>query len=149
MDTNKQTLRVVVDGQAYQVEISGVLDGALQVAVDGQPYQVEVSRMAVAAAAAGQPAVGSVSSAPAVMPPVEQAAVPVTGSGQISAPMPGVIVEIFVEAGDQVTVGQPLCLLEAMKMKNNIRASFAGQVTSVEVQLGQSVPYGAALFKVE
>ncbi len=145
MDTNKQTLRVVVDGVAYQVEISSGLDGALQVAVDGKPHQVEVSRMAVAATAE-QSATQRTARNPA---PIEQAAVPAAGSGQVSAPMPGVIVEIFVEVGDQVAVGQPMCLLEAMKMKNNIRASFAGQVTSVDVQLGQSVPYGAALFKVE
>ena len=65
MDTNKQTLQVVVDGKTYQVEISGVADGTLQVAVDGQLHQVEVNQVAAGVASVSKPT-GKAAAAPAV-----------------------------------------------------------------------------------
>lgn len=58
---------------------------------------------------------------------------------EVRAPIPGVIVEVCVQSGAQVTTGQELCVLEAMKMKNSIRASRTGTILSVNAQVGQHV----------
>jgi len=59
--------------------------------------------------------------------------------------MPGTIVSVEVQPGDTVEVGQDLCILDAMKMNNRIRASRAGTVNAVHVQAGQQVQYGDLL----
>jgi biotin carboxyl carrier protein len=56
-----------------------------------------------------------------------------------------VIVEVAVKPGDQVRVGDTLCVLEAMKMKNAIRAPRAGQIATVFVQIGQAVKHHDSL----
>ncbi|MCU1462870.1 MAG: acetyl/propionyl-CoA carboxylase, alpha subunit, partial [Acidimicrobiales bacterium] len=64
------------------------------------------------------------------------------GAGNITVPMQGTIVKVLVEVGQEVEVGQPVCVLEAMKMENNISAEKAGQVTEIRVQAGQTVGAG-------
>lgn len=71
---------------------------------------------------------------------------PVGGSkGTLSAPMPGVILEINVKAGDQVARGEQVAILDAMKMHNVIGAPRAGTVSEVFVTAGQSVDHGDAI----
>jgi biotin carboxyl carrier protein len=65
----------------------------------------------------------------------------------VRAPIPGVIVSIGVQPGDEVTAGQELCVLEAMKMNNAIRASRAGQVATVYVSVGQHVKHHEVLIE--
>jgi acetyl-CoA/propionyl-CoA carboxylase, biotin carboxylase, biotin carboxyl carrier protein len=64
------------------------------------------------------------------------------GSGKVAVPMQGTIVKVLVEVGQEVEAGQPVCVLEAMKMENNIAADKAGTVTEVKVETGQSVGAG-------
>jgi biotin carboxyl carrier protein len=64
---------------------------------------------------------------------------PVSGDGRVKAPIPGLITRIFVEAGDQVEIGQPVLVLEAMKMENEVCAPRAGTVKHVNVRPGQQV----------
>ncbi|HEX2581330.1 MAG TPA: acetyl/propionyl/methylcrotonyl-CoA carboxylase subunit alpha [Dongiaceae bacterium] len=64
---------------------------------------------------------------------------PAAALSALLAPMPGMIKEILVEAGDQVKTGQDLCVIEAMKMENVLRAEFDGTVGQVKVAAGQSV----------
>jgi biotin carboxyl carrier protein len=62
--------------------------------------------------------------------------------------MPGRVVEVLVREGDEVTVGQGLVVLEAMKMENEIQAERAGKVTKVFVTAGQPVEGGDLLFEL-
>ena len=64
-----------------------------------------------------------------------------------SAPSPGS--KAFVEIGDEVKVGQTLCIIEAMKMMNQIESDKAGRVTSIMAQNGDPVEFGQPLFVVE
>jgi len=71
------------------------------------------------------------------------------GNGAIVSPMPGVVAAVSVTAGDAVTRGQRLLVVEAMKMEHALLAPFAGTVSSVHVELGQHVAEGALLARVE
>lgn len=64
---------------------------------------------------------------------------PRSGDGRVKAPIPGLITRVLVVEGQQVTADQPLLVLEAMKMENEIRAPFDGIVRAVPVEAGQSV----------
>ena len=72
-----------------------------------------------------------------------------SGSGQVTVPMQGTIVKILVEVGDTVEAGDPICVLEAMKMENNIAAEKAGTVTEVRIAVGDSVGGGDVVAVVE
>ena len=67
----------------------------------------------------------------------------------IRAPMPGRVVEVFVEAGDEVEAGDVVMILEAMKMENELRASAKGKVGKIHVKEGDSVATGDMLIEFE
>ena len=67
----------------------------------------------------------------------------------VIAPMPGDIIEVFVEPGQEVSKGDSLCVLDAMKMKNIIRSPRQGRIAAVVVSPGQSVDYGTELVTFE
>jgi acetyl-CoA/propionyl-CoA carboxylase biotin carboxyl carrier protein len=71
------------------------------------------------------------------------------GSGQVTVPMQGTIVKVLVSVGDAVESGQPVCVLEAMKMENNITADKSGTVKEVKVSPGQSVGTGDVVIIIE
>jgi acetyl-CoA/propionyl-CoA carboxylase biotin carboxyl carrier protein len=64
------------------------------------------------------------------------------GSGQVAVPMQGTIVKVLVEVGQEVEAGQAVCVLEAMKMENQIVAEKSGKVTEVKVKAGDTVGSG-------
>jgi len=71
------------------------------------------------------------------------------GPQRIAAPMPGKIVRVFVRPGDAVTARQPLVVIEAMKMENELRANRDGTVAEVHVREGLSVEAGAPLIVIQ
>jgi len=71
------------------------------------------------------------------------------GPTPILAPMPGLIVRVNVKAGDKVQAGQGVVVMEAMKMENELRATVAGTVRSVEISPGTAVEKGALLVALE
>ena len=71
------------------------------------------------------------------------------GSGSVTVPMQGTIVKVLVEQGDEVEAGQAVCVLEAMKMENNIVAEKAGTVTEVKVKPGDTVGAGDVVVIIE
>ena len=86
--------------------------------------------------------------APAAAPaaaPKAAAAAPAAGAETVTAPIPGVIQEVKVQAGQSVKKGDVLFVLEAMKMKNNITAMRDGKVATVNVSKGDTVTHGQAL----
>lgn len=114
-----------------------------QITVNGVVYQVSVEELTGASPVAPTPvAAPAPVVAPAVTPaPVsapKPAAAPAGGSA-VKAPMPGTINKINVKAGDSVKRGDVLCILEAMKMENDICAPEDGTVVSVAVAQGATV----------
>ena len=110
------------------------------ITVNGVAYQVTVEENTNGAAA---PAVQA--SAPSAAPAAAPAPVAAAGSIKVEAPMPGNILDVKVSAGDRVSSGQSLIVLEAMKMENEIFAPSAGTVASVNVSKGDTVEAGKVL----
>ena len=67
----------------------------------------------------------------------------------IIAPLPGTIIEILVQPGDKIEVGQAVAVLEAMKMENELQAEYSGTVTAVNVAEGDRVLTGAEIITIE
>jgi len=72
-----------------------------------------------------------------------------SGPQRLVAPMPGKVVRVLVKSGDPVTVRQPVVVIEAMKMENELRASRVGTVAEVHVSEGMSVDAGALLLVIQ
>ncbi|MFN5010581.1 MAG: acetyl-CoA carboxylase biotin carboxyl carrier protein [Gammaproteobacteria bacterium] len=99
-------------------------------------------------------AVAEAVTAPAASAPASAAA-PRTTEHTVQAPMVGTYysapapgAKAFVQIGDEVKVGQVLCIIEAMKMMNQIESDRAGRITSVLVQNGDPVEFGQPLFSI-
>jgi biotin carboxyl carrier protein len=146
--SSKKEFSLTIDGKTYQVKVEETAEGELEVELDGKIHRVSMAEL--------------VSQEKALTPPAAKRGVPTpvvpvymsdrTNNGkanQLSAPMPGDIVKIMVKIGDQVGMGQEICVLEAMKMKNILRASSPGVVKSIAVSIGQSVNYGDVLVQFE
>lgn len=74
---------------------------------------------------------------------------PISGDGRVKAPIPGLVTQVLVQAGDSVAIGQTLLVLEAMKMENEVRAPRAGTVKQVNVQPGKSVLLHELIIEIE
>lgn len=109
--------------------------------VNGTSYEVEVEEVGSAPSTAPAPAAASAPAASAAPAP----AAPPAGSETVTAPMPGTIVSVKVSVGQSVNAGDVLCILEAMKMENEIVAPKAGKVVAVSASSGASVNTGDAL----
>jgi acetyl-CoA carboxylase biotin carboxyl carrier protein len=104
-------------------------------------------RVSRAAAAVSTGAAPSTAGAAAALPDAPGAVTaPMVGTAYL-APQPGA--SAFVRLGDLVVVGQPLLIIEAMKVMNQIRAPRAGQITRILVEDGQPIEYGTVLMVIE
>ena len=121
-----------------------------RVNVSGNSYEVEVEQIKSGGTAAPQaPAsVAPVTPKPVQAPRAESASpAPVKKStGTVKAPMPGTMLSISVEEGESVKSGQVLCMLEAMKMENEIRAVDDATIQSIEAKVGDQIGAGETIF---
>lgn len=147
-----------INGHDYQVDVNSVEGGIADVTVNGTDYKVELADAVPAPAQqAARPAPQATSTAapaPQATAPAAQTAQTATasapqGKGEVvTAPLPGVILDIKVKVGDVVKAGQTVAVLEAMKMENEIEATASGTVTAVNAGKGDSVLEGAAIITI-
>ena len=120
-----------------------------QIVVNGNSYIVDVEELAAgqtpAPVAAAPVAAPKAAPAPAAAPAAPKAAAAPAGAEAVKSPMPGTINAVNVTAGQAVKKGDILCILEAMKMENEIMASRDGVVASVNVTKGATVASGDVL----
>ena len=119
-------------------------------------YEAENVRIRVVANFAEEPVVPVVKAAPVAQAPVEKTVSNSDKENQVKSPMVGVVylasdpsAPAFVQEGDMVGVGQTLCLIEAMKTFNPVKATKAGRVKKILVQSGMPVEFNEPLFIVE
>lgn len=129
--------KISIDGTQYLVEMEEV--GA------PQPTPADAGHAPAAPAPAPAPAPAA-APAPAPEPAPAPAAPAVAGSFAQTAPMPGTILDIHVKVGDTVAANQPVMVLEAMKMENEVVAEQAGTIASINVEKGAMVNPGDTLF---
>jgi biotin carboxyl carrier protein len=125
---------LLVDGKIYAVDVDpGKADGELLVEVRGLTVPVKVldPRRQILETARKTHTRSS------------------SGPQPINAPMPGKVVKILVKPGDTVTLGQPIAVVEAMKMENELKAPRDGKITTVHVSEGQAVDGQTALMTIE
>jgi acetyl-CoA/propionyl-CoA carboxylase biotin carboxyl carrier protein len=124
----------------------------VDVEVNGRRYSVAVWVPDVAPVVATGRAPGGAGGGVAARPRRSgsaAAAAAVGGSGKVAVPMQGTITKVLVAVGDTVEAGQAVCVLEAMKMENNINADKSGTVSEVKVSPGQSVGTGDIVVIIE
>ncbi|UPS45792.1 biotin/lipoyl-binding protein [Prevotella sp. E15-22] len=150
-----------VKGVDYEVEIAEVEGNIAKVNVNGIPFEVELQKpinaakhptMTAPKVQAPQPAAAKPAAAPAAAPAAQAeapAAAPAAGAGQaVKAPLPGTITDIRVQVGQQVSAGDIVLVLEAMKMQNNIEAEASGKISAIMVKQGDSVMEGTVLLTI-
>lgn len=132
-----------INGTNYNVDINEVEGQEIKLNVNGTPYNVTVDAEVKQKPTVKRPAPKA--AAPAAAPAA--AAAPVAGGAgtKVTTPLPGTILDVFVNVGDKVSAGQRVVLLEAMKMENNIECDVAGTVTEVKCRKGDSVLEGDVL----
>ena len=127
--------KVTLEGRTYEVEVEA--GKAMCVA----EYEAFVP---AAAPAAAPVAAAPVAAAPAAAPAAPVAAAPVAGEA-VTAPMPGNILKVAVSDGQSVKEGELICVLEAMKMENEIYAPSAGTIARLHIAKGSTVDTGATM----
>ena len=156
------TYKYKVNGVDYEVEIADVEGRIAKVNVNGIPFELEMQkpinvakhpslaphRLQSAQQVVQNPAPAA-AVAPAAAPAAQpQPAAPAGAGNPQKAPLPGTVIEVKVQVGQQVNAGDVVVVLEAMKMQNNIEAEYSGTVTSVLVKQGETVMEGAVLLTI-
>lgn len=154
----KTLIDLVADSSISELEIT---EGEGKVRIVKEDHRQPMAYHAMAAAPVQPaPAVGpspqSPGSSPAAAPEVAVAAAAASRGHTIKSPMVGTFYRApnpesanFVEAGTKVGAGDTLCIIEAMKLLNEIEADQSGTVTSILVENGQPVEFGQPLFVIE
>ena len=120
---------VLRDGRSYEIVVREAPDGALDVHVNGNHYVARVSDPRRLSRKRG----GTL----------------LEGRQNVLAPMPGKVVRLLIAVGDEVTAGQGLMVVEAMKMQNEIKSPKAGKIVAIAVAEGVPVNPGQVLLSVE
>jgi biotin carboxyl carrier protein len=131
---------VKVADQYYEVEIEDIHARPIIARVDGQEFRVNPEDGAKLAIQKERKGIESVE-----LP--KQPSRPGTTTNELTAPLPGTVIELFVRKGDYVEAGQIMLVIEAMKMKNSIRSTRAGKIVDVLVNAGETVAHKQTLVR--
>ena len=143
-----------INGAEYKCAVEEIEAGLTEVTVNGKKYTVETEKpvapapkaapaaapkAAPAAAPKAAPAPAPAAAAPKAAAPAPKAAAPAAAGAQVKSPLPGSVVKVCVNEGQDVKKGDTLLILESMKMENPILAEQDGKVAQVAVAAGQTV----------
>ena len=137
-----------INGSPYRVVVQKSDEESVELEVNGTPYLVELEAKKKKTISSIQRQVPSSEQKEAAPRPTVTRTAVAAGSVVINAPLPGVVLDIKVKAGDVVKKGQTVIVLEAMKMENNIAAPSDGTISKVSVEKGASVLEGTELIVI-
>lgn len=147
---NPKEYKYKINGIKFNVVVEAPENNKVHVEVNGVPYTVELDNAPVA-----KPVLGAVKK-PEKAPRKEsgekivaQPVAPTSGGYTIKAPLPGTIMSIPVKPGDTVESGATVCVLEAMKMENDIHTPKGGVVKQILVSVGDAVPQDGDIMILE
>jgi len=146
---------VEVAGRRFTVEIGDLNARPIVAAVDGERFEVWPADAGGAQAAASVPTPRTVAPATVAAGAPVAAPAPVLATPEslpasdevVVAPLPGIVAAVHVQSGARVSAGEVVATIEAMKMKNSIRAPRAGRIAAVLVAVGQRVQHGEPLLR--
>ena len=141
--------KYTINGNKYNVTIGDIEENIAHVEVNGTPYTVEMEKAPAAPKKVVRPVVAAAPAAAAAPEPAKVSRPAAGGKSGIKSPLPCVILQVKVNVGDQVTKGQVLMVLEAMKMENNILSDKDGKVAAINVSKGDSILEGTDLIVIE
>ncbi|AVM71528.1 acetyl-CoA carboxylase biotin carboxyl carrier protein subunit [Streptococcus mutans] len=127
-----------------------------KISIDGKEYLVEMEEISESSVPAATPITPTTENTRAASDQKDQKqqsqtpspAATASAANTMPAPMPGTILKVLVNVGDTVSENQPLMILEAMKMENEIVAGMAGTVSAIHVSSGQAVDAGDNLITI-
>ena len=140
--------KITINDRTYTVDLGRILDDTVDVTLDGKTYQIKVE--APMRKTSKTPVINrhrQVLNAAEVPDRTSPPGI-VTGPGDVIAPLPGIILKILVKEGDAVTKGQPVAIMEAMKMENEIESPIAGTVSEILASEGESILENAVIMKI-
>lgn len=139
-------IHVKIEDTTYEVTVGDLSARPVIASVDGEDFEVWPEEMSIPTESLSS----SISNQPAAMNQTQKPMEVSNGDTQsVKAPLPGVIVEFKVSEGDLVAYGQELCVLEAMKMKNTIRANRDGRIKKIHAAIGDQVQHSTVLMEFE
>jgi glutaconyl-CoA/methylmalonyl-CoA decarboxylase subunit gamma len=139
-----KTYKMKINGEKYDAKIKKYKSDQVIVEVNGIDYEIELEttdrrKTEIVRSEKIRPTIDV----------VKTPSKPIAASaGSVLAPIPGLILRILVKEGDSVNAGDPVLILEAMKMESEITSTIAGVVNNISVKEGTSVQEGEALIEV-
>lgn len=142
--------RFLLDGKPCAADARFLSPRVLSLLIDGRSYRVVFDpRPGAEAVVVGEHRMTFAISDPRSLRSQKRTSGSESGALSITAPMPGLIVKLLVGVGDVVKTDQPLGVMEAMKMQNELKASRPGAVTRIAVKAGAIVQAGQLLLVIE
>jgi len=140
-------IKITIDGKSYSVEVKDINADPIEMVVDGHNVSVtlgdEDPPIAIKSTTEVKDSTQDELKSDSVNAPEPPKKVSAPGPiKEFTAPMPGMIISIAVKEGDQVVPGDEICVLEAMKMQQTLRAEWAGIVDEIYVATGQQIQGG-------
>lgn len=158
----KTLIDLVSESNVHELEITEaegtvrIVKGPVAAPAAAPVQTIQIPQQVYAAAPAAAPVAAAPAAAPAAAAPAAPAAEAAVSGTPVKSPMVGTFyrasgpgAKAFVEVGSSVNVGDTLCIVEAMKIMNEIEAEVAGTVKQILCENGQGVEYGQVLFVIE
>ena len=140
--------RITINDRIYTVDLGRILDDTVDVTLDGRTYQVKVE--APMRKTSKTPVINrhrQVHNAAEVPDRTSPPGISLE-PGDVIAPLPGLILKILVNEGDSVSKGQPVAIMEAMKMENEIESPLSGTVGGILASEGDNILENAVIMKI-
>lgn len=129
-----------INGKDYKVNVKNIEKDIAEIELNDKAFNVNIKQLGTSIVRKNRPARKQT-----VQKHTETAPKGING---VPAPLPGVILDVKVSVGDEISEGQDILIMEAMKMENSIQSPYAGTVKSIKVKRDDSVQEGEILMEI-